>query len=426
MERKALKVIAIEPYTRTPGHFEWFSARTCDGLARRGHQVTLVTYGGISPPNLPRVLSFRIVDAAPASEHELDARLFRGKIDVRAERAFLHRQFREFRTFRCAFDIVQKEGAFDVVHFVDAYPVTLVYALHRLMNRRQTEQTALVANLHIAPRLIPGKSLRGRPHDALFRYALRRMISKELDAVIVMDEIFKGEVVAHLRLSESARNKLHLFPHGMDEGKTLDDREGARRRLNLAPDETIFLLFGVLRKDKGIDVVLQAIKGLPACRLLIAGGPHDYDAAAVHQLIHARGCEAFVSTEIKYIEASRMRDYFLASDSVILPYTTEFKGQSGILTHACAYGRSVIASNVAAVGTTIKETGMGLVVEPESADQLRAAMQQFLSLDQEARSQMEAAARAVAAARSWDSICARLDNLYDEILSRKRPGTALT
>ena len=371
--------------------------------------------------NVPAVTAFRIVNAAAKSEREFDARLIHGKVDLYSPRAFIHREFREVRTFRRAFSLLREEAAFDVVQFLDADAVALVFALHTMMKRRHARQTALLANLHVASLLKPGESLKGRPLEALYRYSLGRLIREDLDALIVLDEAFKREIATRLKLSEDADNRVHFIPHGMDEVYRLNDKEGARRRLNLSQHETIFLLFGILRKDKRIDLALEAIKGLP-CHLLIAGEPHDYDAAAVQELIRTRGCEESVSTDIRYIGADRMHDYFLASDAVILPYAADFNGQSGILTFACAHGRSVIASDVAAMGPTVREAGMGFVVEPESAEQLREAVQKFLLLGPEDRLQMEARSRLVATALSWNSICSQLEDIYSEILNRKRGG----
>ncbi len=368
----------------------------------------------------PAVAAFRIIDAAPKSEQVLDARLFHGKIDVRSERAFYNRQLRELRTFRRALSLFREEGNFDVVQFLDADPISLVLTLHTMMTRAYAKRTAMLAILHASSLIRPGIGLRGRPRKALYLYSLGRLIRKDLDALIVMDEDFKSEVATRLKLSGAARNKVHFLPHGMDEPQDVSDKDGARRRLNLSQDETVFLLFGVLRRDKRIDLALEAIKGLPSCRLLIAGEPHDYDAAAIQELIRSRGCEEFVSTEIRYIDAGRMHDYFLASDAVILPYGTGFQGQSGILTFACAHGRPVIASDLGAMGPTVREAGMGFVVEPESADRLREAIQKFLLLTPEDRLQMEAKSRSVATALSWNSICAQMEDMYSEILNRKR------
>jgi glycosyltransferase involved in cell wall biosynthesis len=74
------------------------------------------------------------------------------------------------------------------------------------------------------------------------------------------------------------------------------------------------------------------------------------------------------------------------------------------------------------MGPTVREAGMGFVVEPESADRLREAIEKFLLLTPEDRLQMEAKSRAVATALSWNSICVQLEDIYSEILKRKRGG----
>jgi glycosyltransferase involved in cell wall biosynthesis len=117
-----------------------------------------------------------------------------------------------------------------------------------------------------------------------------------------------------------------------------------------------------------------------------------------------------------------MHDYFLASDAVLIPHPADFKGQSGILAKACSHGRCVIASDVGALGKTVRESGIGLVVEPESADSLREAIDKFLLLKPQDRVQMEAKSRLLATAQSWNSVCSQLDDMYNEILHRKRGG----
>ena len=258
-----------------------------------------------------------------------------------------------------------------------------------MLKTRVAEQIAIVANLHEASRLIRApRRLRARAHNSIYPYVLRRLIREDLDALILLDDSLKDELLSRLKLSGPAGNKVHVLPHGMDEPLDASDKEGARRRLNLSPNETVFLLFGGLRKDKRIDLALEAIKGFPSCRLVIAGEACDYDAAAVQELIRTRGCGNSVSTEIRYVDEDRMHDYFLAADAVILPYAADFQGQSGILTKACSHGKCVIASDVAAVGKTVREAGIGLVVEPESANKLKEAIHTFLLLKPEHRAQI--------------------------------------
>jgi len=379
-----------------------------------------VTYGGLAAVSLPGITPFRVVDAARESDADLDARILQDKIDRGSWRATTWRRSRELRTFRHALSLMPEEG-FDVVHFLDSELVLLVLALRTMVKRRDAEQIAIVANLHEASRLIrPARRLRASAHNAIYPYVLRRLIKEDLDALIVLDDLLKSELLNRLKLSGPAGNKVHVLPLGMDEPQDVSYKEGARRRLNLSQDETVFLLFGGLRKDKRIDVALEAIKGLPSCRLLIAGERDDYDAAAVQELIRTHGCENSVSTEIRYIDEDRMHDYFLACDAVILPYAADFQGQSGILTKACSHGKCVIASDVAAVGKTVREAGIGLVVEPESANRLKEAINTFLLLKPEDRVQMEANSRSLASAKSWNSVCSQLEDIYSQILNRKR------
>jgi glycosyltransferase involved in cell wall biosynthesis len=383
--------------------------------------VTLVTYGGIPAPNLPAVTSLTVVDAAGESDQDFDARMFHGKFDPSSRAAFI-RKSQELKTYHRAFSLIRRE-AFDVVQFLDADPVLLVLALHTMMKRSRAGQIAILANLHHAAGLKPGKNIRSRAYRKLFyAYALRRLIKEDLDALIVMDDLLKSYLLARFKLTGPAGNKVQVVPLGIDEVEDLSDKGGARRRLNLSQEETVFLLFGILEKGKRVDLAIEAIKERPSCRLLIAGKPDDYDEADVQELIHKHGCEKSVSAEIRYIEDGRMHDYFLASDAVLIPYPAAFKGQSGILAKACSHGKCVIASDAGALGKTVRESGIGLVVEPESADSLREAINKFLLLKPQDRMQMETNSRSLATAQSWNSVGSQLDDIYNEILNRKRGG----
>jgi glycosyltransferase involved in cell wall biosynthesis len=74
------------------------------------------------------------------------------------------------------------------------------------------------------------------------------------------------------------------------------------------------------------------------------------------------------------------------------------------------------------VAKTVRESGIGLVVEPESANRLKEAINKFLLLKPEDRVQMEAKSRLLAIGQSWNSVCSQLDDMYYEILNRKRGG----
>src|SRR5690349_19343989 len=62
--KQPLKILGVEPYTRLRGHAEWFATRICEGIALRGHDTTLLTFGGISSEARSSGPTFKLLDVA--------------------------------------------------------------------------------------------------------------------------------------------------------------------------------------------------------------------------------------------------------------------------------------------------------------------------------------------------------------------------
>jgi glycosyltransferase involved in cell wall biosynthesis len=409
----------------------WFDARICEGLALRGHDTALVTFGGIDPKLLADPPATKVVDAArqPNQNHYLDALTESAKNPRLSPR---QRFAMEMRTFRKAFSLLRAEP-YDVMHIFEFHPITLLLAMRLFLTRRAANRTAFVAYLHHGGRLVFTGGYLRTVYAALYRRALAHLIRRRLQGLMVMDPSLKRDLGDYLNLADGSEERILLMPHGMDvedetstrhhpapgPASSRGERGEARRRLNMVLDGPFLLFFGVLRRDKGLEVAIRAMKGLDSCRLLIFGTPFDWDPAEIRDFIRQQGCESCVSLEVGYCDDAEMRDYFLASDVVLVPYTKSFQGQSGILSRACTYGRCVIASDLPGIGETVKGHRIGVAVQPESVDSLRRAILEFLALKPQEREGMEARARALARQQSWDAVCSQLESHYYRILQSR-------
>jgi glycosyltransferase involved in cell wall biosynthesis len=361
----------------------------------------------------------KVVDAArkPGGNNHFDELSKSGKSCWLSPR---QRFAMEMRTFRKAFSLLSAEPH-DVAHIFEFHPFTLLLAMRLFLSRRAASRTAFVAYLHLAGKLVSrGAGYLGAAQTALYRKALAHVIQKRLQGLIVMDPSLKRDLGNVLSFGDGSEKRILLLPHGMDaEDESSISRSEARRRLNIIFDGPLLLFFGILRRDKGLEVAIKAMSGLDFCQLMIFGTPFDWDPAGIRDFIREQGCEGSVSLEVGYCDDARMRDYFLASDVVLVPYTKSFQGQSGILSRACTYGRGVIASDLPGIGETVKEHRIGIAVEAESVDSLRQAILEFLALEQQERELMEGRARALARQQSWDAVCSQLEKHYYRILQFK-------
>lgn len=138
-----------------------------------------------------------------------------------------------------------------------------------------------------------------------------------------------------------------------------------------APSRPLTLAaFGRFHPQKGFDVMLEAMRLLPRgkVRLLIAGaGP---DEAALRA--QSAGLD-----EVEFVGArSDIAGFLSGCDAVLIPSRWEPLGL--VCQEAKAAGKPVISSRVD--GLTEQVDGCGLLVEPEKAEQLAAAITQLSEL----------------------------------------------
>ena len=162
----------------------------------------------------------------------------------------------------------------------------------------------------------------------------------------------------------------------------------------------VVLFFGLLRPYKGIDVLLDAWRGIDGAELWIVGNPRmDTAPQRATAPPNVRFLERFVSDA----EAAAL---FRRADVAVLPYRQI--DQSGVLFTALAFHTPLILS---AVGG-FPEVDAAMHVPPGDAEALREALAAVLG-DSNRRAWMRVAAeRAVVTGYSWDAIAARHIALY--------------
>ncbi len=405
-----LKILIVEPYAYAPAH-RWVASRISAGLSRRGHEVTLVTFGEVPREAGGDPWPFSVRDVA--KENHL-ARLLSGRAVARQQTGTgsgYRRLYCDLRTFPKALRMAAHQ-AYDFVYCYDWHPVTLWWMVRLFFPRKTREKTILAGTIHHLGRLARGRDAFLGLTVKYYRRALATLIKDYMQVVFVWDEGLRSDIITRLRLPPECHRKVVVIPHGMDTNEPPYGRAEARRRLGIDEDEKVLLLIGVLRRDKGIDVAIRAMEGTGSCRLYIVGAPYGCDVEELRGLIRACHGENSIVLEPRYFSEDRMRDYILASDALLLPYAKTFRGQSGVIARACQYARCVIASDVGAVGDTIRQYGFGLVVEPESPEKLRQAIEKFLGLSDGERLEMESKAKLAALSNSWDEVCRRIEEVY--------------
>ena len=157
-------------------------------------------------------------------------------------------------------------------------------------------------------------------------------------------------------------------------------REDAERKLGLKSGKKNILFFGLIRKYKGLDILLEAFEKLPDdYQLIIAGEP--YGSFEPYQKIIDRlpGKERIVKV-LKYIKDSEVSDYFSAADLAVLPYRSAT--QSGISSVSYHFEVPMIVTDVGGLKETIGDRGTGIVASEGSPEAISREILRFFSSEE--------------------------------------------
>ena len=363
-----MRVHVVDPSAYTPP----YDHALCRALGLAGAQVELYTsrfaYGPVAVPEayVRRELFYRAARFAPSSRAQRLVKLAEHVPDMLAYR----------RAARAA----------DVVHF--QWLAVQHIDGHLLPGRRTADgrRRALVLTAHD---VLPREPRRGQ-------LAAQRRLYDRFDAVVVHSEHGRARLVGELGIEP---DRVHVIPHGVFAHLA----EVPRQPPPFETEKPVVLCFGLMRPYKGIDVLLDAWRGIDDAELWIAGMPR-MDIASLRT-----SAPANVRFVPRFITDSELPAYFQRADLVVLPYREI--DQSGVLFTALAFGKPLLLSEVGGF-PEVASTGAARIVPAGDPVALREALRELLG-DPAALAAMAARAQEAAEGRySWDAIAARTLDLY--------------
>ena len=194
------------------------------------------------------------------------------------------------------------------------------------------------------------------------------------DAFVTMS----ARVLDDLRKFNHSKPAL-LLPHPLyDNFGEAVPKEVARKRLGIPKEAKLLLFFGFIRKYKGLDLLLEAMKELkqPGIKLLIAGEFYE-DPKFYKDIIHSGGLEDKVILKESFIPNDEVKFYFCAADLVVQPYRNAT--QSGVTPLSYHFGKPMVVTNVGSLPDYVPHEKAGLVSDP-SPQGIVKAINRFLEL----------------------------------------------
>ena len=286
---------------------------------------------------------------------------------------------------------VLKGETFDVAHIIYLNPFVDWVALRALARR-----VPLVSTVHDVT-----------PHQRRMPMKLERsMLAREYEnaGTLVVHHDWVGKRLSAEFDVDPARIRYIPLPI-LEPPAVIDD---------IGVDDGVpeILFFGTLRRNKGVEVLLEAIKLLPPeqeFRLVISGKGF---AEIEDEISEAASRDQRIVAEIGYATAAHKAALYARCAVNVLPYTS-FESQSAVLQDAYANLVPLIVSDVGALGSTVRSEGTGWVVPPSNAHALAEAILECLR-DTDAATQAGVNMSKVRAERTPELVGASLRTLYEE------------
>jgi glycosyltransferase involved in cell wall biosynthesis len=147
--------------------------------------------------------------------------------------------------------------------------------------------------------------------------------------------------------------------------------------LNIRDDDKLLVFFGLVRKYKGLDILIEALSKTidNTIKLLVAGEFYEEESPYREQ-IEKLQLTARIIIHNKFIAGEDVKHFICAADCVIQPYRDAT--QSGVTPVAYHFEKPMIDTNVGGLPEMVPHEVAGLVAEP-NASSVANAIDAFFS-----------------------------------------------
>ena len=309
-------------------------------LARRGHEVTVLTSNYARLPERESMDGFSIVRVPCIGV------VFRSPITPALRKAIA-------------------AGRYDVVHAHSPPPLSAHYASIGC----ERTGTPLVTTYHCDLE-IPAAS--GRALTGLYQRTYGRQAMRRAAKLIVTTETYAATSRAIWRYSPV------VIPNPVDAKRFRPDVDGSlvRARLALRPDDRVVLLVGRIVPHKGIEHLVEAAKDLPDAMVVIVGdGPFLPD-------VRRLTAEFGVDDRVLFQGRVPFRDlpaYYAACDVFVLPSVSRLEAFGIVALEAMATAKPVVVTDIPGVREVVTDGVEGLLAEPVNPPDLAAKVNALLA-----------------------------------------------
>ena len=297
--------------------------------------------------------------------------------------------------YKAAIYIVNQKPDYVIVRYWHPYFALCLFSILSIIKIKSIPVVSWVDNVN--------------PHEKFpFQSFLNSIFFSLCDIFVVMSKSVKSNLLKY----KNCQNKvIKILPHPVYNvfGSAIP-KIIAKKNLHIDVSERCILFFGMVRKYKGLDLLLDAmshdnIKSLNL-KLIIAG---EFYESKKKYLIKIRDLDLHNNIIINdsYIENKDVVNYFCASDLVVQPYLSAT--QSGVSMVAYNFNKPMLLTNVGGLSDYIKDQKHGYLVSPD-AQSVASALFDFYHKNREKSFVSEI--KLSKSMYSWDGFSKKIDDLY--------------
>lgn len=248
------------------------------------------------------------------------------------------------------------------------------------------------------------------PHEAMFYdKILTKHFTKSVDGFICLAKSVLNDLT-----NFTGTTKKTYTPHPLYDifGERIQKKE-ALQKLGLSEKYNYLLFFGLVRKYKGLDLLLDAMgqEKLKSqnIKLIVAG--EFYDSPDYYtDIIKRHNISENVIIHDRFIANEDVKYYFSACDMVTQTYHTAT--QSGISQIAYSFEKPILTTNVGGLAEIIPHMEVGYVVNKD-ASEIAVSICDFFENN---RAQMFEKNAAIEKQKySWATFIEQIENLYSSL-----------
>lgn len=287
----------------------------------------------------------------------------------------LVRQVRQYQYFRSILRISDEWNA-DIVHylFVGGSELSLFLSI---LKRRSVKSKIFLTDF-VQSSTKPAKGPITKIYRIGQRLSIRSLVNgRAVERLFVHHSEVKNKFVKKLSISEEYISVVPDPVYPLDVNKS---KQELRKELSLPEEQTLLLFFGGTRPQKGPNSLLESLQYVESenVTVVFAGPARDNIKERIIDIGRERNIDTSIIGRFEFIPDNNVYKYFLASDAVLLPYRSDYRGTSGILQRSIASSRPVVGTKCGTVGKIIKNWNVGIVVEPDSPVQFGQAIDQLI------------------------------------------------